>query len=194
MIAIAAFVFLQLGDWYGAVAFAVGLVAIMEHKFILFTGQTGKLFDKPKGERLNFVILLLCIWCGNFIGAFGVGRLLSLLPANAEIVTKATVVTGSLAAQGFFSLFVMSIFCGLLVYLATTCRNWLLTVLCVVAFVAGKFPHCIATMCYLGLTNGFLEVIWILLPVTLGNVFGSFLVPIWDLWLERKEPHLLPRY
>jgi hypothetical protein len=38
MIAIAAFVFLQLGDWYGAVAFAVGLVAIMEHKFILFTG------------------------------------------------------------------------------------------------------------------------------------------------------------
>ena len=112
MIAIAAFVFLQLGDWYGAIAFAVGLVAIMEHKLVLFTGQTGKLFNKPKDERKNFIVFLLCVWLGNFIGAFGVGQLLSLLPANAEIVIKATAITGGLAAQGFFSLFVMSIFVG----------------------------------------------------------------------------------
>jgi formate/nitrite transporter FocA (FNT family) len=50
-------------------------------------------------------------------------------------------------SMSFWWLFALSVPCGLLVYLGVTAgrENIVLLILCVIAFVIGGFPHCIAT-------------------------------------------------
>lgn len=177
MIAIAAMCNLALGGLAGAVCFAIGLCAICQYKFQLFTGQSGKLWEHK--NKWRFSIKLAMMWFINYLGAWGLAKLVSFTPIGNNISVAATLVIAKYIGYTWWQLLILSIPCGLLVYLGVTSaqENRTLLILCVIAFVIGGFPHCIATMAYLGLGGEVYPFAHLkLLPIiTAGNIIGSWI-------------------
>src|SRR5574344_1824250 len=62
----------------GSIFFSCGLLLVCAFGFKLYTGQIGKIFEnKPK-----FLLDLLIMYIGNFVGAAGAGLLCSLTVPN----------------------------------------------------------------------------------------------------------------
>ena len=88
------------------------------------------------------------------------------------------------------SLFILSIFCGLLMYMAveTYRREDLPPIfrfgglfLCISVFIMSGFEHCIANMYYFSLGNVWSwNVLGLVLVMTLGNSVGGWIVPLAD--------------
>lgn len=177
MIAIAAICNLTLGGMAGAVCFAVGLCAICQYKFQLFTGQTGKLWEQRR--KMRFAKKLGIMWLVNYIGAWGLAKLVSFTSVGKNIQYAATLIVAKYIGYEWWQLLLLSIPCGLLVYLGVTSAqvNRPLLILCVIAFVIGGFPHCIATMAYLGLGKGICANahLYTLSLITVGNIIGSWI-------------------
>ena len=79
-------------------------------------------------------------------------------------------------SYSLIKVFVSSIFCGVLMCVATvlnTNSNVLIVILCVSAFILGKFPHCIADTFYLGLNGISLKDIFYILFAIMGNTIGA---------------------
>lgn len=176
MIAIAAICNLTLGGLAGAICFAVGLCAIVQYKFQLFTGWCGKFWSYK--DKRRFTKKMAVMWLVNFVGAWGLCKLIGYTPVGETIQASATLIVAKYIGYNLWQLLLLSIPCGLLVYLGVTAGrdNIVLLILCVIAFVIGGFPHCIATMGYLGLKESFvLKDYIILLPITAGNIIGSWI-------------------
>lgn len=182
MIAIAAICNLTLGGIAGAVCFAVGLCVICQYKFQLFTGWCGKFWSYK--DKRRFTKKMAVMWLLNYLGAWGLAKLVSLTPVGLNIQYAATLVIAKYVDYDWWQLLLLSIPCGLLVYLGVTSaqEHRPLLVLCVIAFVIGGFPHCIATMAYLGLAYLGQDKILIahtyfdtLLLITVGNIIGSWI-------------------
>lgn len=177
MIAIAAICNLTLGGIAGAVCFAVGLCAICQYKFQLFTGWCGKFWSYK--DKRRFTKKMAVMWLLNYLGAWGLAKLVSLTPIGLNIQYAATLVIAKYVEYDWWQLLLLSIPCGLLVYLGVTSaqEHKLLLVLCVIAFVIGGFPHCIATMAYLGLGKGICANahLYTLSLITVGNIIGSWI-------------------
>lgn len=177
MIAIAAICNLTLGGIAGAVCFAVGLCAICQYKFQLFTGWCGKFWSYENKRR--FTKKMAVMWLLNYLGAWGLAKLVSLTPVGLNIQYAATLVIAKYVNYDWWQLLLLSIPCGLLVYLGVTSaqEHRPLLILCVIAFVIGGFPHCIATMAYLGLGKGICAFahLYTLSFITIGNIIGSWI-------------------
>lgn len=177
MIAIAAICNLTLGGIAGAVCFAVGLCAICQYKFQLFTGWCGKFWSYE--NKWRFTKKMAVMWLLNYLGAWGLAELVSLTPVGLNIQYAATLVIAKYVNYDWWQLLLLSIPCGLLVYLGVTSaqEHRPLLILCVIAFVIGGFPHCIATMAYLGLGKRIcaFAYLYTLLFITVGNIIGSWI-------------------
>ena len=182
LIMIGATAYLQIGGFIGALIFSTGLVCIISMKFKLFTGQCGNvLFGRKDGAKPKVQDLII-IWLGNLIGAGGAGLLLRISPIGEELFEKARTIVMKAFTMGFGGNIILGLFCGLLMYCATyyVDLNWLRTVLCVVAFIMCGFAHSIAMMGYLAVGSMSVVEWWILIPITLGNLFGSWIIPIFQ--------------
>lgn len=95
-----------------------------------------------------------------------------------------------------WSLFILAIFCNILIYIAVENYNrssheagrYLALFLGVVVFILCGFEHCVADMFYFSLAdiwNG--RTILCLLVVTLGNSAGGLLLPAIRSWLNGKR-------
>lgn len=177
MIAIAAICNLTLGGIAGAVCFAVGLCVICQYKFQLFTGWCGKFWSYK--DKRRFTKKMAVMWLLNYLGAWGLAKLVSLTPVGLNIQYAATLVIAKYVDYDWWQLLLLSIPCGLLVYLGVTSaqEHRPLLILCVIAFVIGGFPHCIATMAYLGLGKGICANahLYTLSLITVGNIIGSWI-------------------
>lgn len=177
MIAIAAICNLTLGGIAGAVCFAVGLCAICQYKFQLFTGWCGKFWSYE--NKWRFTKKMAVMWLLNYLGAWGLAELVSLTPVGLNIQYAATLVIAKYVNYDWWQLLLLSIPCGLLVYLGVTSaqEHRPLLILCVIAFVIGGFPHCIATMAYLGLGKRICAFahLYTLSFITVGNIIGSWI-------------------
>ena len=175
MIAIGCICFIQVGPPFGAVLFSVGLAAIINYKFLLFTGQAGRFAKK----ELKIWDLLL-IWLFNFTGIAIMSLLIMLTPYRDKIAEACRVIMETRQQTGFIGSFLLAIPCGMLMYAATASpeKNIIFTMLCVSAFILGGFYHCVADMFYTiaGAVNC---QQWLnLLFVTLGNFVGCNIIPL----------------
>ncbi|NLD26002.1 MAG: formate/nitrite transporter family protein [Acholeplasmataceae bacterium] len=185
----------QMGRFYGALFFAIGLVMIIIAGGDLFTGNC--LLTMGWMNRDYPFIKVLKNWgivfLGNFLGALFLGSLLyfASLPFNyrSEIIAVAE---GKLNLK-FFEAFFRGILCNVLVglavymsYAAKSIPGKILTVMLPVAlFVICGYEHSVANMFVLPLgqalggEGNFLDILFKnLLPVTLGNlVGGAILIP-----------------
>lgn len=155
----------------GGILFSVGLLLICFFGFNLFTGKVGYFFAER--NKLLYLRDLAIFYVGNFVGAVGLGYTMRLVNHNfvdetSELAIK-TLALGEhklVALPGmpdgvgipWYSLFILSIFCGIMVFLAVELFKRETTspiikivgiVISVGGFVIAGFEHCIADMYYL---------------------------------------------
>ena len=162
----------------GAVMFAVGLYTICVHGLNLFTGKVGYLVNREPA----YLIDLLIIWIGNFIGTAGTAFLM-LNTRAAGIAEKAAAMCEIKNNDSLLSLLLLGIYCGVLMYGAVEgykrCQNPLIIFFCVAVFILAGFEHCIADMFYYAIGGPITaNVLLRLIVISLGNAIGGMLIPL----------------
>ena len=162
----------------GALFFTVGLYAICIHELKLYTGRIGYLVNQPPAYCLDLAV----IWAGNFLGTF----LTAIAMKETRISTiseKAAQLCQIKLDDEWLSLFLLGIFCGLLMFVAVdgykATNNPVILFMGVSVFILCGFEHCIADMFYFsvaGLWSG--KSLLLILVVTLGNSVGGILIPL----------------
>lgn len=145
--------------------FPIGLICIILSNGLLYTGCIGHYNLKDKKW------FLLCILFGNFIGVY-----LTLFYARTLDFNLFVNIIKYKETLIFSKCFISSIFCGMLMCAATSLnerKNILVIIICVAAFIIGKFDHCIADMFYLGIDGyNFLDFLIITTSI-IGNTVGA---------------------
>lgn len=174
-------------NFAGAFLFSLGLFAIMELHLGLYTGKVGYLaVRKPKYAGEVTVTLL-----SNTVGAFLGGWLLSLTRFGGILEAKAIPLMKAKMSDTPLSMFLLSMFCGILIFIAVEgdkkCTQaddhvgaLFTTLIPVMIFIICGFNHSIADMGYYAL-SGFENADKALLyfvMIILGNGAGCMIIPI----------------
>ena len=172
----------------GAFLFGFGLLTIVCSGFKLYTGAIGYLVLQGR-KTPSYLLTLLMIWIGNWIGTFLVGTALRFSRVGGSVAARAESLCQVKMADGWISLLVLSFFCGILMFLAVdsfrrkdeipSVARTALVFLCVMVFILSGFEHCVADMYYFsaaGMWNSdsLLRTLW----MTLVNSLGGFLLPL----------------
>ena len=171
----------------GAFLFALGLLAILCFQLKLYTGAVGYIVYQKK-NTLRYLLELLIIWAGNFAGTVLVGKMLLFTRVGEAVSARAQLLCNIKMADSFVSIFILSIFCGILMFSGVEAfkRKDLpdfgrvsMVFLCVSVFILCGFEHCIANMYYFAVGKAISwEFIPKLLVMTLGNGIGGAFVPL----------------
>lgn len=190
-IGIAGTVFLSVGaanSIIGSFLFGFGLLTIVVLGFRLFTGAIGYLAVQG-GNTPRYAAECLAIWLGNLVGTGLVGLCIRQTRVFApKIEPYVSNLVQAKLADGPLSVFVLAVFCGLLMYIAVdTYRKKELEApvrlavlfLCVVVFILCGFEHCIANMYYFAVSASFADAhTWAWLGLmTAGNAVGGMFLP-----------------
>lgn len=190
MIAIGGTVFLSIENKViGASLFSIGLFGVLIYNLNLYTGKIGYLITN---FNLKYIKELIITLIGNFIGACSVGFILRYTRIYDKIYEKSLILANAKLNDNILSIFILSIFCGLLMYYAvngfkkqTDFGKYLVVYLGVAVFILCGFEHCIANMYYFSVAD-----IWSLKTLgytgimVLGNSLGSFIIPLCNLVIK----------
>lgn len=168
----------------GAFMFSIGLLTILVFGMNLYTGKVGYIVqNKPA-----YIIDVLIVWLGNFIGTYLTALVMRLTRLSDGIVAKCQTMVDVKLNDSFVSLFILGIFCGMLMFIGVDTyktlkekKDTLVTVVvifAVVVFILAGFEHCIADMFYFALVGAFPQAFPALIVITLGNALGGNLIPI----------------
>lgn len=171
MIGIGGAVYLSLDNKViGAFLFSFGLLTIIIQGFNLFTGKIGFISTIEQVKAIPLMI------AGNFIGTYIAALLIKL--SGLPITEKAIAICENKLSNTPFHIFILAVFCGILMYLAVDSynknKNLLFIILPVVIFILSGFEHSIADMFYFslyGIAN--LKVILYICIILLGNAIGA---------------------
>ena len=163
----------------GAVLFAVGLYIICTQSLNLYTGKVGYLVQNK--EKLSYLIFLGIVWLGNLIGTYLSALLISF--TRIYISEKAINICTIKNSDSYISLFILAIFCGILMYAAVDgykkCNNPLILIFCVAVFILCGFEHSIADMAYYFIAGSFnLDALIRIVFISIGNGLGGILIPL----------------
>lgn len=169
MIGVGGVVYLSLENkMVGALLFSFGLLTIVNQGFFLYTGKIG--FARTKEDCKNIPLIII----GNLIGTWITAALCRL--AGMQISSSA--ICEAKLAKSPVSIFILSVFCGIMMYLAidnfNKCKNHLFIIAPVMIFILSGFEHSVANMFYFslaGMWNG-TSILYLLLMI-LGNGIGA---------------------
>ena len=181
MIGIGAIAFLSLENKVlGSFFFSIGLLTICMYAMNLYTGKVGYILI----NKIEYIYELLLGLLGNFIGTFIIGKLI-LLTRVSNINEKALSLVNIKLNDNLLSIFILSIFCGILMYIAvnnykkvgTEIGKYIVIFMCVMTFILCGFEHCIANMAYITIANAWSwKALLYVLIMILGNSFGAILI------------------
>lgn len=168
----------------GSLLFAVGLYAIVLNGLFLYTGKVGYLV--AQSDKIEYLGLLAITWLGNLAGTW-IGAVAVLNTRIQGIRENAVGICETKLADGPLSIFLLAIFCGILMYIAVDGfkekENPLILFICVSVFILSGFEHCIANMFYFSIAGAWsLKTIVYLIIMTLGNSLGGVLIPSLKKW------------
>ena len=172
----------------GSVLFAFGLLTIVNYNFQLFTGVVGYISTQEKGiDYLKYSAYSMLVWVLNLAGALIVGTLVSMTRSYSKIYPALDKMMQTKCNDGIMSLFVLGIFCGILMFIAVNtykrteaypAAKVVLLFACVVVFILSGYEHCVANMGYIALYQKFnADIVKVLLVTTLGNIVGCNAIP-----------------
>ena len=193
-IAIGGTVFLSLDNKVlGALFFTVGLFAVCTFGFNLYTGKVCYVFDNDREYALGLPV----IWLGNLCGAFltaAAERATRIGPVLAE---KAAALCSVKLADGWVSIFLLSVFCNVLIWLAVEgfknnphpAGKYLSLFFGVAVFILCGFEHCVANMYYFSMAGmwSWKTLGWVLV-MTAGNSVGGVLFPLLRRIQQKQAP------
>lgn len=163
----------------GSLLFAVGLYAIVLNGLYLYTGKIGYL---PGQEaKKAYAGMLAITWLGNLSGT-GLGALAVRFCRIRGIGDTARTISETKLSDAPLSIFLLAVFCGLLMYIAVDGfkekGNPLILFVCVSVFILCGFEHCVANMFYFWLSDAWsVKAVIYLAFMTLGNSIGGMLLP-----------------
>lgn len=171
--------------YVGAALFSLGLFAIIQFGFGLFTGKIGYVPIRKPAYLLECLFTLLGNGAGTFIDAI----LLRQTRISAAIVEKCSASVAVKTSDGLLSAFILAVFCGLLMFTAVEnarlsneadghIEKVIGTMLCIMVFILCGFNHCIADMFYIFLTGTLPQAAAYLPIVILGNSVGGMIIPL----------------
>jgi len=179
----------------GAFLFAIGLLTILVFKFNLFTGMIGYLTENLGKKNWIYVLTVVVVWVGNFIGTACAALLAKATRLADGIVTKCDAMVLTKLTDSWYSLIILGIFCGILMFIAVDTYKKNIEkkdFLCVVAtfmgvmvFILAGFEHSIADMFYFTLSGKVLESLGALGLITLGNAIGGNIIPLFQLVVKK---------
>lgn len=183
-IAMGGVVFLSLDNKIvGAFMFSLGLFAVCTLKYNLFTGKVGYLFCNDVKTYLPWCLM---VWVGNLVGSIIVAELVRLTRVAPGIIEKSTKLVQVKADDSLISLFVLGIFCNIMVVHAVDqylnnpheIGKYLGIIMSIMVFILCGFEHSIADMFYIQMARMWnSQTIIALIVITLGNVVGGILIP-----------------
>ncbi len=168
----------------GSFIFSFGLLTVCMYSFNLFTGKVGYLLV----NKANYLIELLLSLIGNFLGTFIIGNLMRLTRFKIYIDTAKNIVNVKLS-DNILSIFILSIFCGMIMYIAVNnykkrkdvIGKYFTIFMGIMAFILCGFEHCVANMFYFSIAGIFsFKVLLYLLIMILGNSVGSLIIAFYD--------------
>lgn len=186
-IGIGGIVYLSCDNKYiGAFLFGTGLFVILSFGFNLFTGKVGYAVE----NKPPYIIYLLIIWLGNLIGAMATGGLI-LCTRVSGISEKAAGLCETKLADNLLSIFILSFFCGMLMFIAADgfkkienpVGKILAVFLPVMVFILSGFEHCVANMFYFTAAKMWsAKAFGYLIVMSLGNSVGGMFIPFLRKW------------
>ena len=179
----------------GAFLFSLGLFAIITFRLALYTGKAGYMAVKP----VSYVGEVALTLVGNAVGTALGALLLHLTRFGAELAQKAATVMAAKTEDSPVSIFLLAVFCGVLMFTAVhgEKRNrekgnfvgaLFIVVLPVMVFILCGFNHCVADMAYffLGDCANFKAAGLYFVLAILGNAAGCMLIPLAKKMSEHK--------
>lgn len=171
--------------YIGSLLFSLGLFAIVQFGFGLYTGKVGYIPLRKPAYLLECLFTLI----GNALGTFLDAILLRQTRIFSTISEKAMSSVETKLGDGYLSMFVLAVFCGMLMFLAVDNARISRTegghiektvgvIFCVMVFILCGFNHCIADMFYFFLTGRIADAGAYLPLVILGNSLGGMTVPL----------------
>lgn len=152
----------------GSLFFSFGLLTIVAQGFFLYTGKIG--FVKKFEELWDMLFIVI----GNSIGTF----LAAWLANAAELPIDSTDMVKGKLDHTLLQVFLLSVFCGVLMYLAINnynkTRNIIFIIAPVMIFILSGFEHSIANMFYFHLAGIYSwKSMGYLLVMVIGNGIGA---------------------
>ena len=174
----------QTNSVVGSFLFAVGLFTVVVFQLHLFTGKIGYL----PFQNLTYLTELLITWIGNLVGTF----LTATMVRNSRIYEGMAERVEQIAAvklnDDFLSIFLLAIFCGMLMFIAVDCfktqkgstLQFIGVFVPVMVLILSGFEHVIANMFYFSLSASWSGHCFAsVLVMTLGNSIGGMLIPLY---------------
>ena len=192
MISVGGTIFLMLNRTeLGAFLFGIGLFMVVVNGYNLYTGKIGYLID----NKINYLWELFLTLIGNLIGTVSCGYLLLVTRFGDKLNETAKIVANAKLNDNLLSIFVLSMFCGMLMFLAVDLYKKLNDVgkyfavfLCVTVFIICGFEHCVANMYYFSVANTWdFNTILYLLIMVLGNSVGGILIALGNKYGLKKD-------
>jgi len=161
--------------------FGFGLYCVIVFNAFLYTGKVGFVLD----NKPNYFLDLLVGLVGNFIGIIGLCFLISLTRAGATLQENALALVNTKQNDSWYSILLLSIFCGFMIYLAVVGHKKvenpfgrvLICFLAVSIFILCGFEHCIANAGYYTYAHYFdLKSLLYFVLMIVGNGIGSIIL------------------
>lgn len=168
----------------GGLLFSFALLVIIAKDYKLYTGRIGYLFPYKKGYLSHILQVLFA----NIVGVAIMGLLVKASGITVEgitLVDKATDILVIKTTYLWYQTFILSVFCGILMYMAVDASKHLkseitktlLIIGAVILFLVSGFEHSIANLFYLFLGNAwsFKLIIYIIIML-IGNGVGGIAI------------------
>lgn len=171
----------------GSFLFSFGLFAILHLGLNLYTGKIGYLvsnFNWKYGKEL------FCTLIGNIIGSLFTAFIIRFTRLDLSSIFN---VVNIKVSDDLLSIFVLSFFCGILMFLGVdlfkNSESYLSKILSVVfavmIFILSGFEHCVANMFYFFYVENY-NILWLLVMV-IGNTCGSLFISYLMTYLRKKK-------
>ena len=165
----------------GSFMFGIGLFTIIHFKFWLYTGKIGYVLDNKPMYLLDCVVCFL----GNAVGSIILASLIRVTNQGATLISEATNIVNAKEASTPYSIFIMSMMCGAMIYLAVeghkqcpyTIGKVLFAFMPIALFILAGFEHVVANVTYYvyaGQFSGHSLLLFLLMFI--GNGVGSIIL------------------
>lgn len=175
----------------GAVAFTVGLFTVCTMGLNLYTGKICYIFENDRNYALNLPI----IWLGNLAGTFLTAQVLLMSRIAPTLREKAATLCEIKLSDNLLSIFILAIFCNMLIYIAVDgfknnpheLGKYLALFFGVVVFILCGFEHCVANMFYFSIAGVWsARTLLYVIVMTFGNSVGGLLLPLLRRLVSKK--------
>lgn len=177
----------------GSLFFGLGLFLIIHCKTWLYTGKVGNILD----NKPNYLIDLLVCIVGNILSVVFFSYIISLTRLGDSFNQLATTIVETKQNDSWYSILLLSIFCGFMIYLAVKghdlCPNPIgKIIICFISisiFILAGFEHVIANASYYTFAKIFnLKALLYFFLMAIGNLAGSVILDgIFKLLKIKKE-------